>query len=257
MCCCRPQPAEDIYSWVVRHLPDRPHPPFKRPINWIRWISALVLLSGAITASYTAWPYVLPVIQSRTVWAAVTLISILLFTSGHMFNQIRNVPYVAGDGRGGITYFAPGFQNQYGLETQIVAAMCKEKQDPLPASLYDRACPSDRCRRCSRAFGHLPGHQGPAHERSQDAGRGSVRLGRRPVPHVQPPPQHLPGQEPRLPLFAATLYVGEDAACSAMPLPVCQATGRRGDIQVLFSSSCRSRFIAAYEKGGKCKCCFG
>jgi hypothetical protein len=32
---------------------------------------------------------------------------------------------VASDGRGGISYFAGGFQNQYGLETQVVAAMCK------------------------------------------------------------------------------------------------------------------------------------
>ena len=53
------------------------------------------------------------------------MIAILLFTSGHMFNHIRKVPYVAGDGRGGISYFAGGFQNQYGMETQIVAAMCK------------------------------------------------------------------------------------------------------------------------------------
>ncbi|KAK3305321.1 uncharacterized protein B0T15DRAFT_193453 [Chaetomium strumarium] len=117
------QAAEQVHAWVARHLPDRPHPPIKRPINWMRWISTFVVLSGGLTASYVAWPYVLPVIQSRTVWAAVTLISILLFTSGHMFNHIRNVPYVAGDGRGGISYFANGFQNQYGLETQIVAAM--------------------------------------------------------------------------------------------------------------------------------------
>lgn len=40
-----------------------------------------------------------------------------------MFNHIRKVPYVAGDGRGGVSYFAGGFQNQYGMETQIVAAM--------------------------------------------------------------------------------------------------------------------------------------
>ncbi|KAK4152127.1 magnesium transporter protein 1 [Chaetomidium leptoderma] len=117
------QAAELVHSWVARHLPDRPHPPIKRPINWMRWISTFVVLSGGLTVSYAAWPYVLPIIQNRTVWAAITLISILLFTSGHMFNQIRNVPYVAGDGRGGISYFASGFQSQYGLETQIVAAM--------------------------------------------------------------------------------------------------------------------------------------
>lgn len=42
-----------------------------------------------------------------------------------MFNHIRKVPYVAADGKGGVSYFAGGFQNQFGLETQIVAAMCK------------------------------------------------------------------------------------------------------------------------------------
>jgi oligosaccharyltransferase complex subunit gamma len=107
----------------------------------MRWISTFVILSGGLTASYVAWPYVLPVIQSRTVWAAITLISILLFTSGHMFNQIRNVPYVAGDGKGGVSYFASGFQNQYGLETQIVAAICKlfTCQIPLPCALLTAA----------------------------------------------------------------------------------------------------------------------
>jgi oligosaccharyltransferase complex subunit gamma len=42
-----------------------------------------------------------------------------------MFNHIRKVPYAGTDGKGGLTYFAGGFQNQFGLETQIVAAMCK------------------------------------------------------------------------------------------------------------------------------------
>lgn len=48
-----------------------------------------------------------------------------------MFNHIRKVPYVSGDGKGGITYFIGGFSNQLGLETQIVAAMCKS----LPISI--------------------------------------------------------------------------------------------------------------------------
>jgi len=41
-----------------------------------------------------------------------------------MFNQIRKVPYVAGDGHGGISYFSSGFQNQLGMETQIIAFIC-------------------------------------------------------------------------------------------------------------------------------------
>jgi len=120
-----PQSAEQVHSWISRHLPDRPHPEVHRPINWVRVIAITTTVLGTITFLSVAGPYILPVIQSRNVWAAISLIAILLFTSGHMFNHIRKVPYVAGDGKGGVSYFAGGFSNQYGLETQIVAAMCK------------------------------------------------------------------------------------------------------------------------------------
>lgn len=119
-----PQIAEQVHGWMSRHLPDRPHPPVKRPINWMRWITSTIIVLGSSTAAVLAWPYVVPIITSRNVWAGLTMIAILVFTSGHMFNHIRHVPYVSGDGRGGISYFAGGFQNQFGLETQIVAAMC-------------------------------------------------------------------------------------------------------------------------------------
>lgn len=91
----------------------------------MRLASAVTLLLGAITLFTVTSPYVIPIVQNRNVWAAISLIAILLFTSGHMFNHIRKVPYVAGDGRGGISYFAGGFSNQFGMETQIVAGMCK------------------------------------------------------------------------------------------------------------------------------------
>ncbi|KAJ6443452.1 oligosaccharyl transferase subunit [Purpureocillium lavendulum] len=123
-----------VHSWLVRHLPGRPHPDIKRPINYIRWASGITLLLGVGTLIATAGPYLLPIIQNRNLWAAGTMIAILLFTSGHMFNHIRHVPYVAGDGRGGITYFAGGFQSQLGLETQIVAAMCIEPDGLLSFS---------------------------------------------------------------------------------------------------------------------------
>ncbi|KAH8887771.1 hypothetical protein GQ53DRAFT_749464 [Thozetella sp. PMI_491] len=118
-----PQTAEQVHSWFTRHLPGRPHPPVKRPIDWLKWFTSLTILSGGATAIFVAWPYVLPIIQNRNIWAAGSLIAILLFISGHMFNHIRKVPYVAGDGRGGVSYFAGGFQNQYGMETQLIAAI--------------------------------------------------------------------------------------------------------------------------------------
>jgi oligosaccharyltransferase complex subunit gamma len=80
---------------------------------------------AVVTALTVLSPYLLPIVQNRNLWAAISLIAILLFTSGQMFNHIRKVPYVAGDGKGGISYFAGGFQNQFGMETQIVAAICK------------------------------------------------------------------------------------------------------------------------------------
>jgi oligosaccharyltransferase complex subunit gamma len=83
------------------------------------------VILGTISLIGIAGPYLLPLLQNRSLWAAISLITILLFTSGHMFNHIRKVPYVSGDGRGGIAYFAGGFGNQFGLETQIVAGMCK------------------------------------------------------------------------------------------------------------------------------------
>ncbi|KAB8263730.1 hypothetical protein BDV32DRAFT_118317 [Aspergillus pseudonomiae] len=118
-----PISADQLYVWINRHLPEGPKPPLVRPINYIRLISAVTILMGVLTLFTVLSPYVLPIIQNRNLWAAFSLISILLFTSGHMFNHIRKVPYVVGDGKGGISYFAGGFSNQFGMETQIIAAI--------------------------------------------------------------------------------------------------------------------------------------
>ncbi|KAF2755797.1 hypothetical protein EJ05DRAFT_116365 [Pseudovirgaria hyperparasitica] len=115
--------AEFLQSFIARHLPDGPHPPVNRPVNWVKIVSTTVAVLGGISAIYVAAPYITPVIQNRNLWAAVSIIAVLLFTSGHMFNHIRKVPYFTGNGRGGATYFAGGFQNQFGIETQIVAAI--------------------------------------------------------------------------------------------------------------------------------------
>ncbi|KAJ9156003.1 Magnesium transporter protein 1 [Pleurostoma richardsiae] len=118
-----PQTAEQVRNWLARHLPDRPHPIVKRPFDYLGWFTSITAFLGAATFTYVCWDYISLVLWSRKIWAACSLIAILLFTSGQMFNHIRGVPYVAGDGRGGISYFAAGFQNQFGMETQLVAAM--------------------------------------------------------------------------------------------------------------------------------------
>ncbi|KAL4737397.1 hypothetical protein BDV11DRAFT_191861 [Aspergillus similis] len=118
-----PVSADQVYAWINRQLPDGPKPPLVRPINYMRIVSGITILMGVVTLFTVLSPYVLPVVRNRNLWAAFSLIAVLLFTSGHMFNHIRKVPYVVGDGRGGINYFAGGFSNQFGMETQIVAAI--------------------------------------------------------------------------------------------------------------------------------------
>ncbi|KAL4768355.1 hypothetical protein BDW60DRAFT_197603 [Aspergillus nidulans var. acristatus] len=118
-----PVSADQVYAWINRQLPDGPKPPLVRPINYMRIVSGITIFMGVVTLFTVLSPYVLPVVGNRNLWAAFSLIAVLLFTSGHMFNHIRKVPYVVGDGRGGINYFAGGFSNQFGMETQIVAAI--------------------------------------------------------------------------------------------------------------------------------------
>jgi oligosaccharyltransferase complex subunit gamma len=120
--------AESTHAWLLRQLPSDPESPYPkviRPVNYTRIVVSITILIGLFTFGTVAYPYLLPIVQSRNLWAALSLIAILLFTSGHMFNHIRKVPYVTGS-KGKITYFAGGFQNQYGMETQIVAAICKK-----------------------------------------------------------------------------------------------------------------------------------
>ncbi|PNS20678.1 Dolichyl-diphosphooligosaccharide--protein glycosyltransferase subunit 3 [Sphaceloma murrayae] len=115
--------GDSVHHWISRALPHGPHPKFVRPINYVKIVITLVAVLGSLTLFTVAAPYVVPILQNRNLWAALSLIAILLFTSGHMFNHIRKVPYVVGDGKGKVSYFAGGFQNQVGLETQIIAAL--------------------------------------------------------------------------------------------------------------------------------------
>jgi oligosaccharyltransferase complex subunit gamma len=111
-------------AWISRQLPDGPRPAIVRPINYTRVAVFATTILGIITFLSAAHPIIIPLVQNRNVWAAISLIAILLFTSGQMFNHIRKVPYIGGDGKNGISYFAGGFSNQFGLETQIIAAIC-------------------------------------------------------------------------------------------------------------------------------------
>jgi hypothetical protein len=91
--------------------------PYKAPFDWARWGTSLAfLLFFALTARF-----VYPFFANRWVWAVGTILTTLTMTSGFMFTRIRGTPYSGSDGG----WIAPGYQNQYGQETQVVAVMCE------------------------------------------------------------------------------------------------------------------------------------
>ncbi|MCO5599902.1 hypothetical protein L7F22_054009 [Adiantum nelumboides] len=57
------------------------------------------------------------------IFKALVLAFITIMCAGHMWNGIRNAPYITTDGAGKPQYFAAGFQNQNAAETQIVAVI--------------------------------------------------------------------------------------------------------------------------------------
>lgn len=61
--------------------------------------------------------------SSKPIWMLLCIGSMIIFNSGYMWNSIRGAPYIAMGQGGRPEYFAGGFQNQYGVETQIVAAI--------------------------------------------------------------------------------------------------------------------------------------
>jgi len=65
--------------------------------------------------------FIAPILNSRWTWAAITVITSLVMTSGFMFTRIRGTPY---SGPGG-QWIMAGYQNQFGQEVHVVAAICK------------------------------------------------------------------------------------------------------------------------------------
>ncbi|KAF9292925.1 oligosaccharyl transferase subunit ost3/OST6 [Linnemannia elongata] len=93
----------------------------QRPFDFVAFSLKIMGFSGTLGLAHFLYTRGGKVIRSKYLWAAISLFSIFIFISGHMWNQIRHPPYSmpSRDGRPG--FIAPGFQNQFGLETQIVA----------------------------------------------------------------------------------------------------------------------------------------
>lgn len=84
-------------------------------------VTGMITLAAAI---YFIGPHIPQMFKtSKPIWMLLCIGSMIVFTSGQMWNSIRGAPYVAMGQNGKPEYFAGGFQSQYGVETQIVAAI--------------------------------------------------------------------------------------------------------------------------------------
>ncbi|KAG2134431.1 uncharacterized protein EDB93DRAFT_846975 [Suillus bovinus] len=89
--------------------------PYKAPFNWAR-AGSIVSLIPIVTLIYR---FIKPALQNRWVWAAGTIATSLVMTSGYMFTRIRGTPYTGPNG----AWIAQGYQNQYGQEVQVIAGV--------------------------------------------------------------------------------------------------------------------------------------
>ncbi|KLT43845.1 putative dolichyl-diphosphooligosaccharide-protein glycotransferase [Cutaneotrichosporon oleaginosum] len=110
-----------LHAWVKSTTPE----PFDMymPKSPVPFILAPLLLAMALYAGYTARAVLLPVLTSRIVWGVATTLLCILFTSGYMWNKIKNAPYVQAGPGGRVSWVAGGYQNQLGLESQVVGAL--------------------------------------------------------------------------------------------------------------------------------------
>lgn len=91
------------------------------PFHWDRVALTSTIVAGLVLIIVFAHKPLLGLIRAKQVWVAISLVSIIMFIAGHMFNMIRKTPYVVSDGKGGVTYFVGGHSNQIAVETQIIA----------------------------------------------------------------------------------------------------------------------------------------
>lgn len=91
------------------------------PPNYTRIATNAFVTFTVAMLVYKFFPQFQSFVGSKALWGGLSLIAVLLLTSGYMFNQIRGVPYFREHGNGRVEYFAPGQQSQFGVETQILS----------------------------------------------------------------------------------------------------------------------------------------
>ncbi|KAI9502587.1 oligosaccharyl transferase subunit ost3/OST6 [Coemansia spiralis] len=92
------------------------------PVNYSKHLMNIATVAAGLYAVFLVYKYVDLRSLGRNIWAICTILFVLLMTSGFMWNRINEPPYVGQTRSGDPVLFAPTNSQQYGIETQIVAA---------------------------------------------------------------------------------------------------------------------------------------
>ncbi|WWD16213.1 hypothetical protein CI109_100639 [Kwoniella shandongensis] len=113
--------APPLHAWQSGLTPQ----PFSlhKPFNPIPFIVIPLGLITVAASLYSMRQLLVPLVQSRIVWGTGSMILILTFTSGYMWNKIKGAPYVAAGPGGSVSWIANGYSNQLGLESQVVGGI--------------------------------------------------------------------------------------------------------------------------------------
>jgi len=97
--------------------------PVIRPFDYTKNAIKLFLLVGVLAIVKLLYTHFASVLNNKYTWSIISLVTILIMISGHMWNHIRKPPYVIPGPNGQINYIANGFQQQLGMESQVVAVI--------------------------------------------------------------------------------------------------------------------------------------
>ncbi|CEG71674.1 hypothetical protein RMATCC62417_07371 [Rhizopus microsporus] len=95
----------------------------KRPFNYVKFGGQLFLAIGAAAILKLIYRNFGFIVYHKTTWTVVSILTVLIMTSGYMWNRIRAPAYVIPTQSGQINYIAQGFSSQLGIESQIVASI--------------------------------------------------------------------------------------------------------------------------------------
>ncbi|KAJ2324091.1 oligosaccharyl transferase subunit ost3/OST6 [Coemansia sp. RSA 2681] len=91
------------------------------PVNYGKYVKNAVAVQAAGVGAYLAYRLVSLRMLGRNLWAIATIVFVLLMTSGFMWNKINDPPFMGQSRSGDVQLFVPTNNQQFGVETQIVA----------------------------------------------------------------------------------------------------------------------------------------